>query len=176
MENLIVLLYTSASAHKSAMNRLAAYIHMQTQPKRASGGEDGYDEDVNAFVIVWKLWTKKKKKVYGNTVKVMPCLLCLMAMHLNYVEGNIHDMLFYLNQNAWNFTKITKTNWFKSCMCSYMSECMNECKEQSSMDKSTGEGWCSCTSSNKSTWRLLSSHAAVAGVYLRGELLGVAMP
>lgn len=63
IEYLIILLYTSASAHKSALNRLAAYIHMQKQTKMAFSGENGHDQVVNVYVTVCKLGTKEGKSL-----------------------------------------------------------------------------------------------------------------
>lgn len=61
--NLMVVLYTSASSPKSAMNRLAAYIHMQTSTKVAVSGENGHGQVVNVFVTVHKAWRKEGKSL-----------------------------------------------------------------------------------------------------------------
>lgn len=57
MVHLIVLLYTPATAHKSAVNRLSAYIHMQAQLKMVGSVEHWNHEDVNVTVC------KKKAKL-----------------------------------------------------------------------------------------------------------------
>lgn len=75
IRDLIVLLYTSASAHKSAGNNLAAYVDVQTQIKMIRS-ENGRGRAVNASAICAKSWRM--------TVTIMTCLLYLIRAFNTY--------------------------------------------------------------------------------------------
>lgn len=76
--HLIVLLHTSARAHKSAVRRRAAYIHVQTQTRMVVSGGNEHDEAVNVMCANYeqkKKERKKKKKVWWSIVEVKACFL-----------------------------------------------------------------------------------------------------
>lgn len=144
------------------------YIHMQAQTKRDWDGKDGHGDIETVFETMWI--QDEEYSIMGCKCNIMPFAfkMCWTEYKQWYVEFSWEKKM---NVNAQTFTKKGQTN--QCARCEQMVE------ESDSMEEWISDRWCTCSSSNKSPggWGgLLSSQAAVAGPYLRGEPLGVAMP